>query len=81
MTHVGAQRCPTALAILPGAPCAACRGAGVRLREESAHFRGPKVQAPDLPRWRVIDMLPGDQVALQPMPLVALCVVVTPADV
>ena len=85
MTYVGAHLVSDdALAILPGAPVRCVPGVpSVRLREESAaHFPRTKgVQAPDLPRWRVIDMLPGDQVALQPMPLAALYVLSSrPAD-
>lgn len=78
MTYVGAHLVSDdALAILPGSPVRCVPGVpSVRLREESAaHFPRTKgVQAPDLPRWRVVDMLPGDQVALQPMPLAALYV-------
>lgn len=78
MTYVGAHLVSDdALAILPGAPVRCVPGVpSVRLREESAaHFPRTKgVQAPDLPRWRVVDMLPGDQVALQPLPLAALYV-------
>jgi hypothetical protein len=78
MTYVGAQLVSDdALAILPGAPVTCVPGVpSVRLREESAaHFpRTRDVQAPDLARWRVIDMLQSDQVALQPLPLAALYV-------
>jgi len=80
MTYEGAQLVSDdALAILPGSPIRCVPGVpSVRLREESAaHFpRTRELQAPDLPRWRVVDTLHGDKVALQPMPLAALYVIV-----
>lgn len=79
MTYVGGQLVSDdALAILPGTPIRCIPGVpGVRLREESAaHFpRTRDMLAPDLPRWRVIDKLEGDQVASRPMPLDGLYVI------
>lgn len=79
MTYVGAQLVSDdALAILPGAPIRCVPGVpSVRLREEAAaHFpRTRDMQVPeDVGRWRVIDMMQLDQVALQPLPLDALYV-------
>ncbi|MBK6305314.1 MAG: hypothetical protein IPF47_06190 [Gemmatimonadetes bacterium] len=79
MTYVGAQLVSDdALAILPGTSIRCFPGVpSMRLREEAAaHFprtRGLEVPE-DIGRWRVIDMLPSDQVALQPLPLDALYV-------
>lgn len=79
MTYVGAQLVSDdALAILPGTPIRCVPGVpSMRLREEAAaHFPRTKgMQVPeDIGRWRVIDMLQLDQVALQPLPLDALYV-------
>lgn len=79
MTYVGsALVSDDALAILPGVPVRCVPGVpSVRLRQESAaHFpRTKDAQVPeDIARWRVIDMLRSDQVALEPLPLGALYV-------
>lgn len=79
LTYEGAQLVSDdALAILPGSPIRVVPGVpSVRLREESAaHFpRTRELRAPDLPRWRVVDTMQGEQVASQPLPLAALYVI------
>ncbi|MCC6930674.1 MAG: hypothetical protein IT359_16920 [Gemmatimonadaceae bacterium] len=83
MTYEGAQLVSDdALAILPGSPIRVVPGVpSVRLRQESAaHFpRTRDLRAPDLPRWRVVDTMHGDQVASQPLPLAALYVIASKA--
>ncbi|HEX4934195.1 MAG TPA: hypothetical protein VFV33_13490, partial [Gemmatimonadaceae bacterium] len=79
LTYEGAQLVSDdALAILPGSPIRVVPGVpSVRLREESAaHFpRTKELRAPDLPRWRVVDTMQGDEVASRPLPLAALYVI------